>query len=83
MSKYKVESGVELPDGRGDFVHIPFAEMCVGDSVYVERPEKRSPASHTSGVRAAMKSWRHKNGHRDREFTQRSDDNGLRIWRIK
>lgn len=81
--KFKIESGVPMPDKNHRSAIYPFAQMKVGDSflysdVYSQRLQMRAYS--------AARNWKsHSNieGVKDWVFTTRKVDNTIRIWRIK
>jgi hypothetical protein len=69
--KYPIEKNVPIPYAKIEGSRFPFAEMAVGDSVFIPGP-KRVFTSSLARVRYAK-------GYR---FTTRTVDGGIRVWRI-
>lgn len=79
--KYKIESGVEIPKKgkRGKAVVYPFSEMKVGDSFIY----KEYSRTNMTFISSAARSWK-RNNHSDWQFScHKTEDNMIRIWRIK
>lgn len=77
MMTYKIEKGVEIP--RTAYQEYPFDEMEVGDSFFVEGGSTQISKGDSRAYRAAkMYGLRH-----SVEFSARTVEGGLRIWRVK
>ena len=88
MSEFKIEDGIPLPpNSRGaGYCKYPFAEMKVGESFLIAMPGATSQqrSSRASNVNATIRVFkqRDKTG-KDKEFTRRAVDEGVRVWRVK
>jgi hypothetical protein len=63
---FKIEKGIPMSKRR----KYPFAEMEIGDSVFIEG--LKSVAEISGSFR----------GHRPKKFATRQVDGGIRVWRI-
>ena len=68
---FKIEKGKPLPPRNARY---PFSEMEIGDSIYVPNQTTRG------AVGQAARNYGHRNGVK---FATRTDDKGVRIWRIE
>lgn len=69
---YKIESNIPLPPARGRY---PFADMKVGDSIFIE-------GKKTATVAGAAASFVHRTK-RDYKFSCRKVNGGTRVWRVR
>jgi hypothetical protein len=69
----KIDKKVPLPPPRGTNKHYPLAEMKIGDSFWAPPDEV---------VRARSAASQHGSRHQ-KKFTTRTEDDGLRVWRIE
>lgn len=70
---FEIEKGIKIPTGRGKY---PFHLMGIGDSFCVKKAKGDIPgdvrcSAYTYGKRHGMK------------FTTKSEDDGVRVWRIE
>ncbi len=69
MTSYVIEKGIPAPSARGKY---PFAQMEVGDSFFV-------PDKTTATFGGVLSHARKRTGF---GFVMRSENGGLRVWRV-
>lgn len=78
MSEFKIEKGIPVAsDGRERQHKYPFAEMEVGDSFFVDNVQSGDKTYVSISSASRGYGYRH-----NKKFKQRSENNGVRIWRI-
>lgn len=77
---HTIESGIPIPSDtrtRGPERVYPFADMQVGQSIFVEGDKK---SESVKNARSAASAYARR--YESHSFTTRYMENGLRIWRI-
>lgn len=77
-SEFKIEKGIPIPRSAHHRKY-PFANMSVGDSVFIPRGKWSDLAAAVTGICSAVRSYR------DMKFTTRRDveNDGVRVWRVE
>jgi hypothetical protein len=80
MKEFKIEKNIPLPAKRSNLrVVYPFSEMEVGDSFIVGEYSKGKMACVLSSANSWSRYW-----NKNYQFTaRRTEDDKIRIWRIK
>ncbi len=73
-----IEKNIPIPDNRKLY---PFSEMEIGDSFFI--PMKIGENNYRQKQKVHLAVWRFHQRHSDKKFTTASEDNGIRIWRIR
>lgn len=79
----KIEKGIPAPKQKNTSKY-PFADMEVGDSVYVDGQRSSYNQAVKDGAKFSALPTAHQYGKRSgKKFTGRNEGSGVRIWRIE
>lgn len=80
MSKIQIQKNIPIPSKTTNRVY-PFNEMEIGDSFLSEYKAEENKYAKSQKVYLAI--WRFCQNNKDKKFTTKSTDYGIRVWRIK
>lgn len=75
-----IDKNIPIPQRCAAKIKYPFADMDVGDSFFVARPDEESPSRFRNRMQAVITFGKKRTGY---FFTSRIEEAGIRIWRIE
>lgn len=83
---YPIEKNVPLPEvnkrSGGRKPVYPLKTMAIKDSFFVPYGNT-PPVKVAKRLSVAIQAFKHRTGAKSRKYTYRSQDSGVRVWRIK